>query len=149
MAQDSSEACDVICRVTVSPTADVRRYLLALAKATLSLRGEFSAVFYLTTDNPAGLPAGLAMYNRGTIEDDAYVDAVTRARIVVDLDDGVPADTRRRRLASLKSVGAHLLAQDDPIARAGLTPAALFNTPEDLVNRVYAHLAQGQSVRMA
>jgi hypothetical protein len=143
MAQDASEACDVICRATVSATADmVRRHLLALAKATLSLRGEFSVIFHLTADASATLPAGLAMYNHGTINDDAYAAAAARARIVVDLDDGAPSDMRRRRLAALKQLGPHVLAEDSPIAREDLPTDTIFNTPEELVNRVYARLEQ-------
>ena len=50
------EVCDVICDATVTDSA--RRHPLALAKAPLGHRGEFSLIYHLTTDNPAVLPAG-------------------------------------------------------------------------------------------
>jgi hypothetical protein len=129
--------CDVICAATV--TDSVRRHLLALAKAPLGHRGEFALVYHLTTDNPAVLPAGLAMYDRGPLSSPAYAAAATKARIVIDLNDGAETD-RAARLAVLKQARATILAEDSPAARAALPPEALFTTPETLVDKVYGHL---------
>lgn len=137
MPNTASETCDVICAATV--TDSVRRHLLALAKAPLGYRGEFALVYHLATDNPAVLPAGLAMYDRGPLSGTAFLAAASKARIVIDLSDGAEAN-RIARLTTLKQAGIIILAEDSPAARAALPPEALFTTPETLLDKVYGHL---------
>lgn len=141
MSLSVPEACDVICRATVTAaTENVRRYLLALAKVALGLRGDFSIIYHLTTDNPAVLPAGLAMHDLGPLSEPAYLAAAAQARIVVDLEDGADAAARTARLTTLKQAGAVILAEDGHAARACLSADALFASAETLVDKVYAHL---------
>jgi hypothetical protein len=144
MTSTAPEICDVICRATVTTGSEnVRRHLLALAKATLGLRGEFSAVYHLTAEKPDVLPAGLALYDRGPLSDPGYLKAAARVKIIVDLADGTDAATRTARLSALKEVNARLLAEDDAAARSCLPADALFTTPEALIDRVYVLLGRG------
>ena len=141
MSQPVPETCDVICSTTVTAaTENVRRHLLALAKAPLGLRGDFSVIYHLTADNPGVLPAGLAMHDRGPLSGPAYLAAVAKARIIVDLEDGADAATRTARLAALKQTGAQILAENGPAARDVLPADALFSTSEALLDKVYARL---------
>jgi hypothetical protein len=133
-----TETCDVICAAIV--TDNVRRHLLAVAKAALGLRGEFSVIYHLTAGNPGTLPAGLAIHDRGPLSGPAYLAAAKHARIIVDLDDGTEAAARTARLDALKQVGATVLAEDSPAARVALPRDALFTTPEALVDKVYGYL---------
>jgi len=141
MSQTESATCDVICSAIVTAaTENVRRHLLALAKAPLGLRGEFLVVYHLTIDNAAVLPIGLAMHDRGSLSGSAYLAAAAKARIIVDLEDGADAATRTARLTALKQTGIPILAEQGPAAREVLPADALFSTPEALVDKVYACL---------
>ena len=140
---NAPQTCDVICSATVTAaTENVRRHLLALAKVTLGLRGDFSIVYHLAADRPDELPVGLTMHDHGPLTGAAYVAAAANARIVVDLEDSTSQTARAARLAALKQVNVHLLAEDGPAARAFLPPEVLFTTPEALVDKVYAILGQ-------
>ena len=145
---ETPRTVDVLCRCFAPANAiPVFSHLTTLAKAPLGLRGEFTPRFYLFTDAPGDLPAGLAMHNAGPAYGQAFRAIARSARLVIDLADGTPDPARADRLYEIAALGIPIIAEDAEVVRGCFSPGAEiapFQKPQELVDVVYDLLASPQ-----
>lgn len=118
--------------------ADTRlvELLLAIGKAPLGWRGEFTPAFYLECDEPEKLPCGITMYDRGRLDDPEQRQRVLQdARVVLVSGPDSPPP------GEVQSCGAlPLVDVSSPAANGGFPGAVFFSTAEELLDALYQHL---------
>lgn len=114
--------------------------LLALAKAPLGLRGEFSMRYHIESQLPEKLPVGITMHDNGPVRGQALIAAMRAAKIAVVSAEGRSDLNHLETLLTAAGSGAALVIERRRLARQIFTPeqdCLDYSDPDSLVNAIY------------
>jgi len=137
---------DVIFSGQYSPLHQTRNaYLKEIAKAPLGLGGEFSIGFFISSQQPEILPAGIAMNNQGERWGLDMYRALKHGRIVINAEiDLAKGEAGNMRLFETTGVGSFLLTEYHDNIRQYFEPGVeieTFRNSKELIEKIYYYLA--------
>ncbi len=122
-----------------------RELLTEVGKAPLGWQGEFSIAYFISAEEPAKLPAGITMYNRGSRWGLEMRRAIRRGRIALNvIIDFANAEAGNMRQFEVTGTGTFLLTQYHDSVKKYFEPGVeveTFRDTNELIEKVYYYLA--------
>jgi len=135
------EPVDVVFAGPVGPeTKKALPGLVALAKAPLGLRGEFSLRYHVESQMPEKLPVGITMHDGGPARGRGLIDTMAAAKIAIVSAEGRSDLNHLETLLVAAGSGAALVIERRRLARQMFTPdqdCLDYSDADSLVNAVY------------
>jgi hypothetical protein len=142
---DEPKRWDVVFCGQISPEHTRRAAILnAVGKSPLGWRGEFDIAYFLACGQPAALPAGIAMYDRGAVWGERMHRTLKAGRIVLNVHiDLATTANQNMRLFETVGTGSLLLTDESEKPFELFEPGReveTFSSPEELIEKIHHYL---------
>ena len=123
---------------------DRLQLLCEIARAPFGSRGDFTPAFFLATGNPQMLPAGLAMYDRGSVWGLDMHRAIKSARILFNVHiDMAAKKSLNMRTFETVGTGSFLLTEESDVLPEFFEPGReveTYRNAGELLDKIYYYL---------